>query len=69
MLATDDWLCSERLSSRITLQVHDELVFDVHKSEKDMVKKIVQDTMESAVQLDVPLKIDLEFGKNWLEAH
>ncbi|GIS06015.1 MAG: hypothetical protein CM15mP109_07710 [Candidatus Dadabacteria bacterium] len=51
------------------LQVHDELVFDVHKSEKDMVKKIVQDTMESAVQLDVPLKIDLEFGKNWLEAH
>ena len=51
------------------LQVHDELVFDVHKSEKDLVKNIVQDTMESAVQLDVPLKIDLEFGKNWLEAH
>ena len=57
------------LKSKMLLQVHDELVFDVHKSEKDMVKKIVQDTMESAVQLDVPLKIDLEFGKNWLEAH
>ena len=45
------------------------LFFDVHKSEKDIVKNIVQDTMESAVQLDVPLKIDLEFGKKWLEAH
>ena len=51
------------------LQVHDELVFDVHKSEKDLVKSIVKDTMESAVNLLVPLKIDLEFGKNWLEAH
>ena len=59
----------QSLKSKMLLQVHDELVFDVHKSEKDMVKKIVQDTMESAVQLDVPLKIDLEFGKNWLEAH
>ena len=51
------------------LQVHDELVFDVHKSEKNLVKTIVKDTMESAVKLLVPLKIDLEFGKNWLEAH
>ena len=59
----------QNIKSKMLLQVHDELVFDVHKSEKDMVKKIVQDTMESAVQLDVPLKIDLEFGKNWLEAH
>ena len=59
----------QSLKSKMLLQVHDELVFDVHKSEKNMVKNIVQDTMESAVQLDVPLKIDLEFGKNWLEAH
>ena len=59
----------QSLKSKMLLQVHDELVFDVHKSEKDLVKNIVQDTMESAVQLDVPLKIDLEFGKNWLEAH
>jgi len=59
----------ESLKSKMLLQVHDELVFDVHKSEKDIVKNIVRDTMESAVKLDVPLKIDLEFGKNWLEAH
>ena len=55
--------------SKMLLQVHDELVFDVHKSEKDQVKDIVKTTMESAVKLKVPLKIDLEFGKNWLEAH
>ena len=59
----------QSLKSKMLLQVHDELVFDVHKSEKDIVKNIVKDTMESAVKLDVPLKIDLEFGKNWLEAH
>ena len=59
----------QSLKSKMLLQVHDELVFDVHKSEKDTVKNIVKDTMESAVKLDVPLKIDLEFGKNWLEAH
>ena len=57
------------LKSKMLLQVHDELVFDVHNSEKDQIKDIVKTTMESAVKLKVPLKIDLEFGKNWLEAH
>ena len=51
------------------LQVHDELVFDVLKSEKDIVSRIVRDTMESAVNLLVPLKVDMEFGENWLDAH
>ena len=59
----------QSLKSKMLLQVHDELVFDVHKSEKDQIKDIVKTTMESAVKLKVPLKIDLEFGKNWLEAH
>ena len=59
----------QSLKSKMLLQVHDELVFDVHKKEKELVKKIVKNTMESAVNLDVPLKIDLDFGKNWLEAH
>ena len=57
------------LKSKMLLQVHDELVFDVHNSEKDRIQDIVKTTMESAVKLKVPLKIDLEFGKNWLEAH
>ena len=59
----------QSLKSKMLLQVHDELVFDVHNSEKDMIQDIVKTTMESAVKLKVPLKIDLEFGKNWLEAH
>ena len=59
----------QSFKSKMLLQVHDELVFDVHNSEKDQIKDIVKTTMESAVKLKVPLKIDLEFGKNWLEAH
>ena len=59
----------QSLKSKMLLQVHDELVFDVHSSEKDRIQDIVKTTMESAVKLKVPLKIDLEFGKNWLEAH
>ena len=59
----------QSLKSKMLLQVHDELVFDVHNSEKDQIKDIVKTTMESAVKLKVPLRIDLEFGKNWLEAH
>ena len=59
----------QSFKSKMLLQVHDELVFDVHNSEKDRIQDIVKNTMESAVKLKVPLKIDLEFGKNWLEAH
>jgi len=59
----------QSFKSKMVLQVHDELVFDVHNSEKDQIKDIVKTTMESAVKLKVPLKIDIEFGKNWLEAH
>ena len=51
------------------LQVHDELVFDVHKTELDHIKDLVKSEMESAYSLDVPLVVDLGAGKNWLEAH
>ena len=69
MIRIHDEFQKQSLKSKMLLQVHDELVFDVYNSEKELVKKIVKNTMESAVKLDVPLKIDLEFGKNWLEAH
>jgi DNA polymerase-1 len=59
----------QSLKSKMLLQVHDELVFDVFYQEKELVEEIVKNTMESAVKLDVPLKVDLDFGKNWLEAH
>jgi DNA polymerase-1 len=51
------------------LQVHDELVFDVPKEEKDVLAKIVKIEMENAMKLEVPLVVDLGVGKNWLEAH
>ncbi|RFC54270.1 DNA polymerase I [Brumimicrobium aurantiacum] len=59
----------KKLTSRMLLQVHDELVFDVLKSEKDIVANIVKEEMEGAVQLEVPLDIEMEFATNWLEAH
>lgn len=50
------------------LQVHDELIFDVLNSELDKVIEIVKDVMEHICKLDVPLKVDIEYGNNWYEA-
>jgi len=59
----------ENLQSRMLLQVHDELVFDVLKSEKDIMAKLVKEEMENAVGLSVPLIVEMDFAENWLEAH
>ena len=59
----------QQLQSKMLLQVHDELVFDMHKSEEEALKEIVLKNMEKAVQLRVPLIVDLGEGNNWLEAH
>ena len=50
------------------LQVHDELIFDVPEDEIDEVKDIVRDTMENIYKLDVPLKVEINYGKDWYEA-
>lgn len=60
---------AEHLKSRMILQVHDELNFNVRKEEFDRVKEIVLDCMEHVLQLRVPLIVDCGEGKNWLEAH
>ena len=57
------------LKSKLILQVHDELVFDVPLEEVDLIKKIIIDKMENAYKLKVPLTVDLGVGNNWLEAH
>jgi DNA polymerase I len=49
--------------------VHDELVFDMKKSEKEILMKIVKEKMEQTIKLDVPLVLDMGMGENWLEAH
>lgn len=63
----------ERLSrdyrSRMILQVHDELLFEIHESEIDDLSRIIKKEMEKAWQLRVPLRVDIGIGKNWAEAH
>jgi DNA polymerase-1 len=56
------------VKSKMVLQVHDELVFDAHKDEVEALKDLVRDGMENALKLDVPLKVDIAVGANWLEA-
>ena len=59
----------QNLESRLLLQVHDELVFDMRKSEKEILMKIVKEKMEQTIKLDVPLIVDIGVGENWLVAH
>ena len=60
---------SENWKSKMILQVHDELVFDVLKSEKEGFEKMVKTEMEKAFDIGLPLLVDMGFGANWLEAH
>jgi DNA polymerase-1 len=60
---------SEIKQSKMILQVHDELLFDVHKTEVEAMKKLVKYEMENAMQLEVPLQVEVGVGDNWLEAH
>ncbi|MEL1245667.1 DNA polymerase I [Flavobacterium sp. DGU11] len=62
-------LVNENWKSKMLLQVHDELVFDVHNSELERIKPMIKEEMESAFKLDVPLEVDMGEGRNWLEAH
>jgi DNA polymerase-1 len=62
-------LTSENWKSKMLLQVHDELVFDVHNSELEKIKPMIKHEMENAFKMDVPLDVEIGVGKNWLEAH
>jgi len=62
-------LTSENWKSKMLLQVHDELVFDVHLSEIEKIKPMIKHEMENAIKLDVPLDVEIGVGDNWLEAH
>jgi len=60
---------AQNLQSTMTMQVHDELVFDVLKTEKDVMKAIIQDKMANAIKLTVPIVVEIGEGENWLAAH
>lgn len=69
MIKIDNELEKLKLKSKLILQVHDELIFDCPKGEIDIIKDMVQEKMQNAYQLNVPLKVDVGEGYNWLEAH
>ena len=69
MINIHNKLKSENWKSKMLLQVHDELVFDVHNDELEKIQPMIKHEMETAFVLEVPLVVDLGMGKDWLEAH
>jgi DNA polymerase-1 len=59
----------EKMTSRMILQIHDELMFDAVRDEVDKLKAIVTEEMENVIRLSVPLTVECNYGNNWLEAH
>ena len=69
MIEVYNTIINRSLKSKLILQVHDELVFDVFPGEESILKDIVTEKMQNAYKLSVPLTVECEMGKNWLEAH
>jgi DNA polymerase-1 len=69
MIKIHNWIKENDLKSKMVLQVHDELIFDTHKSEVDLLKEKVPYFMKNALTLDVPLEVGIGTGDNWLDAH
>jgi DNA polymerase-1 len=62
-------LCRRNLKTRLLLQVHDELVFDLYRAEEEEVRTLVAEKMRTALPLDVPIEVEIGIGESWLEAH
>lgn len=69
MIKINELLHSNQYKSKMLLQVHDELVFDMHKDEIDELQPVIKAAMENAYKLSIPLIVDVGMGENWLEAH
>ena len=69
MIEIDKEMTARDMKSKMILQVHDELVFDVCKEELEMIQEIVRDKMLNALPLSIPIEVNLNTGENWLEAH
>ncbi len=69
MIRIHHWMKAENLKSKMIMQVHDELVFDVDKEELEILKDNVSTFMKNAIELDVPMEVGIGHGANWLEAH
>ena len=69
MIHIAERLKKERLRTKMLLQVHDELVFEVPQEELDSAARLIKEEMEGVYPLHIPLKVDINWGKNWGEAH
>ncbi len=69
MISIDRRILEERLGSRMVLQVHDELVFDIPRKEEKRMRDLVKEEMQGALSLTVPVEVEIGSGNNWLEAH
>ncbi|ASV57598.1 DNA polymerase I [Lelliottia jeotgali] len=69
MIAVDAWLENDKPRVKMIMQVHDELVFEVHKDDLEAVSKKIHELMESSMKLDVPLLVEVGSGVNWDQAH
>ena len=69
MINIQNKLSSGNYNSKMLLQVHDELVFDVFKPELNEIINLTRNEMEQAYKINVPLTVDINYGLNWLEAH
>ena len=65
MVEIDEAFTENNIKSKMIMQVHDELIFDVIASEKEIVSKIVKDKMENVIKLSVPIKVSCDAGDNW----
>lgn len=69
MINVYEWMKKENLKSKMILQVHDELVFDAHKDEVELLKKNIPGLMSNAIKLAVPIEVEVGVGTDWLQAH
>jgi DNA polymerase-1 len=69
MIKVEKTFKEKKLKSAMLLSVHDELIFEVPPDELSIVKKLVKEIMEGVWELKVPLKVNVECGENWAEAH
>ncbi|MDO8968943.1 DNA polymerase I [Algoriphagus sp.] len=69
MIHVYEWMKKEKLKSKMILQVHDELVFDAHKDEVELLKKHIPGLMSNAIKLAVPVEVEVGVGPDWLQAH
>jgi len=69
MIAIQKRIEGSLLRTKMILQVHDELVFEVPEAERESVRDMLKEEMEGTLSLDVPIKVEVREGRNWYEAH